>query len=124
MLLVKTRIVKSRIHGIGLFAAENIKKGTVIWRFQEGFDFIIGKKGLKRLPKLARSFVLHYGYYNKTEGGYVICVDDARFFNHSAHPNTSDNKSETVANKNIKKGEEITCNYCEFDAEATKKIPY
>lgn len=33
MLLVKTRLGISSIHGIGLFADELIPKGTVTWRF-------------------------------------------------------------------------------------------
>ena len=38
MLYVKTKIRLSKVHGIGLFADENIPKGTVIWRFTPGFD--------------------------------------------------------------------------------------
>ncbi len=41
MLLVKTKIGQSNISGIGVFADEFIPKGTVIWRYQEGFDQMI-----------------------------------------------------------------------------------
>ena len=37
MLLVKTRLGKSRIHGLGVFAAQPIRKGQPVWRFVEGF---------------------------------------------------------------------------------------
>ena len=38
MLLVKTYLEKSAIHGLGVFAGEFIAKGTKIWRFVEDFD--------------------------------------------------------------------------------------
>src|SRR6185312_11978 len=38
MLLVKTYLDKSAIHGLGVFAAERIRKETKIWRFVYGFD--------------------------------------------------------------------------------------
>ena len=129
MLLVKTYLNKSKIQGIGLFADEFISKGTIVWKFVSGFDFALKKKDLNKLPEIAKSWVLRYGYYHENEGGYVICVDDARFFNHSENPNTDDTtKIGTIAKKDIKKGEEITCNYLDFDDDAklklsNKKIP-
>ena len=38
MLLVKTYLDRSPIHGLGVFAAEFIRKGTRVWRFVESFD--------------------------------------------------------------------------------------
>lgn len=122
MLLVKTYLDKSKIHGIGLFADELIKKGTLIWKFVPGFDFVLNKKQLKTFPKVAKRWILKYGYFDKDEKLYYICVDDARFFNHSENSNTEDKDLGTVAARNINKGEEITCNYYDFDAEFKLKI--
>ena len=81
------------------------------------------KKDLNQLPEVAKSWVLHYGYYDEDEDEYVICVDDARFFNHSENPNTDNTiKEVTIATKDIRKGEEITCNYFEFDADSKWKL--
>ena len=118
MLLVKTYLDKSKIEGLGLFATELIPKGTLVWKFVHGFDFTIDKEHLNKFPEIAKSWVSRYGYYNKTEGGYVICIDDARFFNHSENPNTDNtNDVGTIATRDIPKDEEITCNYSEFDFE-------
>lgn len=123
MLLVKTYLGKSKVQGIGLFADEFIPKGTLIWKFVPGFDFALKKKELNKLPKVAKSWILHYGYYNEVEGGHVICVDNARFMNHSENSNTDDtNIRGTIAKRDIKKGEEITCNYFDFDANAKLKL--
>ena len=123
MLLVKTYLDKSKIHGIGLFAGEFIKKGRSIWKFTLNIDFYISKKEFDRLPKLSKAWVKHYGYYDKQSKKWTICVDDARFFNHSDNPNTDNiTGKETIAKRNIKKGEELTCDYFEFDADARRKL--
>jgi hypothetical protein len=51
MLLVKTYLSASPIHGIGLFAAEPIAKGTVIWCFDERVD----RRFTKRNARNARN---------------------------------------------------------------------
>lgn len=114
MLLVQTYLDRSPIHGIGLFAGEFIPKGTVIWSFTPGLDLKLRPGRVERLPEPARAWVLHYGYYLADEKRWVVCVDDARFFNHSADPNTRNTRT-TVALRDIEKGEELTSDYHEFD---------
>lgn len=65
MLLVKTKINKSNIHGIGLFAAEFIPKNTIVWRFFQDFDLRINKGKLKELSKSSLAQALYYGYVSK-----------------------------------------------------------
>lgn len=120
MLLVKTRIGPSRIHGIGIFAAQFISKGEGLWRFEPGFDLELSKDDILRLSPPAQEQVLKYAYLDKELNKYILCSDDARFFNHSKAPNTREVKSEdgygiTVALKDIHEGEEITCDYEAFD---------
>ncbi len=128
MLLVKTYLDKSKIQGIGLFADEFIPKGTLVWKFVPGFDFALKNEELNKLPKIAKSWIMHFGYYDEEDGGWVICVDDSRFFNHSDNPNCREEKDSkyfqgrTIAIKDIKQGEEITCDYFEFDGNAKLKL--
>ena len=48
---------------------------------------------------------------------YVLCFDDARYFNHSDNPNCKtiesldDKEGVEIAGKDIQKGEELTVNY-------------
>ena len=58
---------------------------------------------------------MFYGHYQKEEGGYVLCSDDARFFNHSTNANCKSGIGKTHAIIDIKIGEEITDNYMEWD---------
>jgi SET domain-containing protein len=112
MLTVTTRIAASPIHGIGLFAAQDIPRGTVIWRLVPEFDLVFDKETFERLPEPARIQVNRYSYLASERGAYVLCGDDARFMNHSATPNTfEESEARTVAARDIAAGEEITCDY-------------
>ena len=114
MLLVKTYLDKSAIHGLGVFAGEFIAKGTKIWRFVEGFDRVYSPKDFARLPKAAREFIRHHGY--RVDGEILLTVDHDRHMNHSVRPNTYLKAGYAIARRNIRKGEEITNDYREFDA--------
>ena len=123
MLLVKTKIGPSRIHGIGLFANQFISKGTLIWKFQSGFDLKIEESELIKLSEPAKEQFFNYAYLNAKTNKYILCFDDARFFNHSDDPNILDIESPddeegmNIADKDIQEGEELTCDYKVFDAE-------
>ncbi|MEJ2436227.1 MAG: SET domain-containing protein [Pseudolabrys sp.] len=114
MLLVKTYVDRSPIHGLGVFAAEFIRKGTKIWRFVEGFDHCYSPKAFARLPKAARDYIKLHGY--RVDGEILLTVDHDHQMNHSDDPNTFLKSGYVVARRNIRKGEEITNNYREFDA--------
>jgi SET domain-containing protein len=115
MLLVKTYIDKSPIHGLGVFAGEFIRKETKIWRFVEGFDRCYTPKQFAKLPKSAREFLKSYGY--RVDGEILFTVDNDHYINHSDDPNTYLRNGYTIARRNIRKGMEITNDYREFDPE-------
>lgn len=121
MLLVKTRLGASDIHGIGLFADEFIPEGAVIWRFDATFDVRFDEREIARLSEGARAQIEKYSYREKHSRLYVLCGDDARFFNHSTKPNCLDfrdeNQDATVALRDIEPGEELTCDYALFDLD-------
>lgn len=114
MLLVKTYLDKSAIHGLGVFAGQFIRKGTKIWRFVEGFDRCYSPKEFARLPKPARDFIKFHGY--RVDGEILFTVDHDRHMNHADEPNTYLKSGYAIAKRNIRKGEEITNDYREFDA--------
>ena len=123
MLLVKTRIGSSRIHGIGVFAEERIKQGQVVWVLDDRFDTRIPVSQLSALPKLVSVFLRTYGYQEIHEGErtLVLCGDHARHMNHSDHPNLVEAEV-TFAARDIERGEELTCDYFTFDLDAGRKL--
>ena len=125
VLLVKTRIAPSALHGIGLFADEFIPKGTIIWEFTHGFDVYVTAEEIQTLPAPAQAAMLKYCHREVDNGHYVLCADDARFFNHSDTPNTVDlpgPEGPTIAARDITIGEELTGDYWAFDADAALKL--
>ncbi|HEY5378207.1 MAG TPA: SET domain-containing protein [Pseudolabrys sp.] len=114
MLLVKTYLDKSPIHGLGVFAGEFIRKGAKIWRFVEGFDRCYTSEQFARLPKPARDFLKDYGY--RVDGEVLFTVDNDHHMNHAENPNTVLRGGYVIAANDIAKGVEVTNDYREFDA--------
>lgn len=113
MLIVKTRIDKSTISGIGLFADQNILKGDTIWKMTNISVLKITPVEYKSLSTIEQVFIKEKDYYwTDKDNNYMIPIDDSRFINHSANPNIVDSDDNTcVASKNIKQGEELTIDY-------------
>ncbi len=119
MLLVKTYLDKSPIHGIGLFAAEPIPEGTVVWRLDPAIDLQLEPEVIDRLAPPARDQIEKYTYLDPVLRRHVLCGDVARFFNHDERPNCRDlpdaKGGVTVAARPIAAGEELTCDYATID---------
>ncbi len=119
MLLVKTYLDKSSIHGIGVFAEEAIPRGTVIWTMHPDIDLQLTADQVERLAFPARAQIEKYSYLDPVLKTFVLCGDDARFFNHAEDPNCVDHPDErggrTVAARDIAAGEELTCDYAKID---------
>jgi len=105
---VETRI--SPIHGLGLFALKDIKKGEIVavWG-----GSVATKKEIKKFNKdIGFNYALELcpGFYlvekNKEE------LDSSDFINHSCSPNCLIiNKFVMITKRKIKKDEELTANF-------------
>jgi SET domain-containing protein len=131
MLLIKTTLAPSKIHGIGLFADQDIKKGDITWRYEPRFDTAFTTEELAKMPQLIQEFVTTYAAFSPYTHRYISCNDDARFTNHSSSPNViaekRDGEEETigVAARDIHEGEEITMDYRSIDEhDAAHPKPY
>lgn len=124
MLRVKTYLDKSPIHGIGVFAAQEIAEGTLIWEFNPQIDKILEIHSTEFLKnELDREFITKYAFFDRQLKKWVLSVDNDRFTNHSDTPNTyALSTSEVVALRDIHAGEEITINYFEIDSLVNDKL--
>ncbi len=125
MLTVKTYLKYSEIHGLGCFAGEDIKKGQTVWRLDPGIDLVFTEEELKKLPDSFSEFLKVYAYspLNDTEKKYILCADHARHMNHDENPNLLETPDGlNVALRDIKAGEELTCDYTQFDKDASYKL--
>jgi len=117
MLLVETFVGPSKIEGVGVFAVQRIKKGTLIWEYRPKLDLSFSKEELEDMPLSIRSLMTRYAYPHHEIGGtWIIESDNGRFMNHADAPNT-DFKPQIAAYAmvDIEPGEELTCDYREFD---------
>jgi SET domain-containing protein len=122
MLTISTYLDRSTIHGIGLFANEDISKGALLWKATE-FTYVpvsIEKRDQMKSELSKESFSQLDSYWVKENGGYFICIDNARFVNHSKENCNTHYDSvakELFSSKEIKKGEEILEDYDVFYPE-------
>lgn len=127
MLLIRTRVAPSRIQGLGLFTVEAVPAGAPVWRFQPGFDRALTPPEVSALPAPAREYVERYGYRRLSDGVWILSGDHACFMNHAVPPNTGMPPGQpgalcTVALRDLAAGEELTCDYFAFDADAARKL--
>jgi uncharacterized protein len=112
---------------MGLFAVKFIPRGVPIWKFQPGFDHDFSAAQFAALPPLAQAHTRWFCFVSKMDGHVILSGDHACFINHSENPNTGAPPHAkppvvTVALRDIAAGEEITCNYHDYDADAPWKL--
>lgn len=124
MMLKKCSIQPSGIHGLGCYADEDIAKGEVVWVFDARVDVDIAYEAYLDLPEAARAFMDVWAYFTETPTGVrvILCGDHSRHMNHSDDPNLLDTADENIALRDIRAGEELTCNYRLFDLAAAQKL--
>ncbi|MBS3170420.1 SET domain-containing protein-lysine N-methyltransferase [Candidatus Woesearchaeota archaeon] len=115
-------IKESKVHGKGVFAVQDIKKGTKVIEY-------LGEK-ISHAEGERRSHLTLEDSKNDSEKGAVYIFElndeysldgnlpnnDAKYFNNSCSPNCKaefeNDRIWFVSKRNIKKGEELNINYC------------
>lgn len=119
MLRIKTYLDKSPVHGIGIFAGEDVAEGAVVWEFNPIVDleFPLDRWEQMQQTVCAASFLEIEKYAYKEKNRIVVCLDNAQFMNHDDTDfnvaNSQDGNTMT-ARFAIAAGEELLCNYFEY----------
>ncbi len=116
MFLIKTKLIETAKKGIGVESLQVIPKGSIVWKYCNRFNKVFKEEELNHLTPIEKEFVDTYMYTNE-QGDYVLDLDNSRFMNHSDKPNCSFpyDSEYGYASKDILIGEELTCDYKEFD---------
>ncbi|MCP9887334.1 SET domain-containing protein [Cyanobium sp. ATX 6A2] len=127
-LQIPYRIGASGIHGQGVFSLTPLERGSLLWRFEPGFDRAVRLEGL---PERQCRDLLHYGYTNPRRPGWVIvCGDNARFWNFPPpgepanavlSPRTVQGEHLVIAARRIESGEELLIEPAS-DADYARKL--
>lgn len=122
----------SEIEGKGVFAAQNISKGTIVWIFTEEHDLLFTQPEFEQLSAEDKELLHKIAYLSPWTGLWVSPPKDdpARYTNHSTENNLTvvydaniSPEPYFIANRDIAEGEEITNNYHEFDAITRQTKP-
>jgi len=104
------RIGNSHIDGQGLFAAQDIAKGTRIIAY---IGEKISRRESARRLEAGNAYIFHLNYRYALDGETL--ENTARYINHSCEPNCQVEKTNgilwIVALRDIKEGEELSYNY-------------
>lgn len=120
MLNPKIRKKMKRPDEYGLFAAEHIAEGELVWNpapAEPGQPVCMSMRQIEQLPIAQKDVFLRYCYQVGLErfSGYLrmedVLLDDANFMNHSCDPNCWYEGDTLIARRGIKAGEEITYDY-------------
>jgi uncharacterized protein len=123
MLTVKTKLDKSKIAGIGLFTEEAIEKDQLVWKNNAGTELVKTPAEFAAFSDYLKNLYKHYGYMDKVDKTWKLPLDNSRFMNHSDNPNLTQAESgDYIATQKIPAGQELTCNYHQFDELIDKPI--
>ena len=114
MMMVRTELRASAIHGIGVFLTESVEAGQLIWRFDSRIDRVFSDAELKDLPDIAQEFLRTYSTLHANLRLWVLCGDNGRHFNLSGNPNTRSLGiafGDDVAAEDMPAGTELTSDY-------------
>lgn len=124
MYVVQTYLGASAIEGIGVFAGEDIRKGQTVWEFIEGLDTRVDPADIPKFPPRVQEHLKRHTYLNG--GKLYLCGDHGQYTNHSETPNTRHDLAthRDIALRDIRKGEEITADYREFDEISQNSLEF
>ena len=122
MLVVNASSGASSIHGTGLFAREFLPAETLVWTLKPGFDVVLTRGQLDDLSRAAQEQIRRFLYVDIETGSFVLCSDDAKYMNHSETPNTRTFKDQAWTVCDVAPGQELTCDYREFDAVSRERL--
>lgn len=115
MLLIRTGITVSPIHGVGCFACDSISAGTMVWQLDPRIDLVFARDEILAMPRAMQIFLVQYASKDVGQDRYVYCSDNARFINHAGSPNLVHNAVTSAtamfARRDIAPGEELTLDY-------------
>lgn len=124
MLHIKYKLASSKLHGIGVFAGEDISKDFCIVEASLALDINLTQAEFEVLSESEKKEIKHHGHYDKVLNKWHVDFYMTRFANHSDKPNLTqrynDNGYYILSLRDIKNGEELTINYEDFEIKRSE----
>ena len=121
MIHIAYKLKSSGLHGVGLFADEDIKKGQLVYTASPLLDLNITQEQFDRLDQKEKDEVLWWGFFDQPSKMWHVDFDVSKFINHSSDATVTQDENHDeaylIAVRDIKSGEELTQNYLEFETQ-------
>ena len=121
MIHIAYKLKSSGLHGVGLFADEDIKKGKLVYTASPLLDLNITQEQFDRLDQKEKDEVLWWGFFDQPSKMWHVDFDVSKFINHSSDATVTQDENHDeaylIAVRDIKSGEELTQNYLEFETQ-------
>lgn len=125
MIHIKYKLDLSKLHGIGFFTQENLKKGQIVYSASPLLDVNITKGIFNTLDEKEKEEIRYWGFWDEPNKVWHVDFDNSKFINHSSNPTLTQDPNRKdaylVAIRDIKAGEELTQNYLEFESKEDLK---
>lgn len=122
---VQYKLDKSGLHGIGLFADQDITKGSLIYTASPLLDVNLTQEQFDSLTENEKKEVKWWGFFDQPTKKWHVDFDVSKFINHSYHATVTQDPIHTeaylIAVRDIINGEELTQNYLEFETKEELK---
>lgn len=130
MIHIHYKLKTSDLHGVGLFADQTIKKGTLVYTASPLLDLNIPQEQFDSLDQKEKDEILWWGFFDQPSHMWHVDFDASKFINHSDNATVTQgadhDEAYLVATRDTQPGEELTQNYLEFEASedlARRGIP-
>ena len=116
---IKYKLDRSALHGLGIFADQDVKKGELIFTASPVLDVNITQEQFDALTEAEQTQIRYWGFFDQPTQKWHVDFDHIHFINHSYDPSTTQDlthpEAYITAARDIKAGEELTQNYLEFE---------
>lgn len=121
MLHFKYKLKASDLHGVGLFADQDIAKGELLYTASPVLDLNITQGQFDALEQAEKDEILWWGFFDEPSQMWHVDFDVSKFINHSyeatATQDEAHDEAYLIASRDIALGDEITQNYREFESQ-------
>ena len=122
MIHIRHKLKTSNLHGIGLFADQDIPKGQVVYTASPSLDLNITQEQFEALDRREQDEIIWWGFFDQHSQMWHVDFDVSKFINHAYNATVTQDPAHEeaylVAKRDITAGEELTQNYLECESQA------
>lgn len=112
MIIIRTFVDRSPLHGLGVFSKDFVPKGSKVWEFNPIFDLKVDPAEFEKLPQAVKEEIEIHMYVPEDGGLFYYETTSGKYMNHSRDPNVDfSNVGYGYALRDIQPGEELLCDY-------------